>query len=277
MAGARITLIGEARPTTSATARARFLARHPAAAGYADFPDFSFYAFDITSAHFIGGFGRIVDLPRAQLLIDVAGAEALSEREADIVGHMNEDHADAIELYATRLLGARGRRLAHERHRPGRLRSRARRARLASAVRHAHHQRRGSAQGTRPPRRRSPRQSGLADRAVGTSPMKYIALIAVIAILLLQLSGAVPQSSVGGPMTLALVFFAAVLAVAIHEAWSNKRRVLGWIVNIPVSFVGAFVAAELGNLVFEPILLLFPVEGTLAASDIPCFTFRWPA
>jgi hypothetical protein len=28
--------------------------------------------------------------------------------------------------------------------------------------------------------------------------MKYIALIAVIAILLLQLSGAVPQSSVGG-------------------------------------------------------------------------------
>ncbi len=40
-------------------------------------------------------------------------------------------------------------------------------------------------------------------------PMKYIALIAVIAILLLQLSGAIPQSSVGGPMTLALVFLIA--------------------------------------------------------------------
>ncbi|MTD95749.1 hypothetical protein GIW81_15525 [Hyphomicrobium sp. xq] len=99
--------------------------------------------------------------------------------------------------------------------------------------------------------------------------MKYIALIAVIAIILLQFSGAVPQSSVGGPMTLALVFFAAVLAVAIHEAWSNKRGVLGWIVNIAVSFVGAFVAAELGNLIFEPILLLFPVKGTLAASGHP--------
>jgi heme iron utilization protein len=106
MAGARITLIGEARPTSSPTARARFLARHPAAEGYADFPDFSFYAFDITSAHFIGGFGRIVDLKRDELLIDVAGAESLIEREADITGHMNEDHADAIELYATRLLGA---------------------------------------------------------------------------------------------------------------------------------------------------------------------------
>jgi putative heme iron utilization protein len=106
MAGARITLIGEAHPTTSATVRRRFLARHPAAEGYADFPDFSFYAFDITSAHFIGGFGRIVDLKRDELLIDVAGAEALIEREADITSHMNEDHADAIELYATRLLGA---------------------------------------------------------------------------------------------------------------------------------------------------------------------------
>lgn len=105
MAGSRITLIGEARPTASATARRRFLARHPSAAGYADFPDFSFFAFDITSAHFIGGFGRIVDLPRADLLTDVASAEALIEAEPGIVGHMNEDHADAIELYATRLLG----------------------------------------------------------------------------------------------------------------------------------------------------------------------------
>jgi hypothetical protein len=104
MAGARITLIGEARPTASVTARRRFLARHPAAA-YADFPDFSFYAFDIASAHFIGGFGRIFDLPREELLIDIGGAEALIENEPGIVAHMNEDHADAIELYATRLLG----------------------------------------------------------------------------------------------------------------------------------------------------------------------------
>jgi putative heme iron utilization protein len=104
MAGSRITLIGEARPTASATARRRFLARHPNA-GYVDFPDFSLYAFDIASAHFIGGFGRIHDLPRSDLVIDTSGAEALIENEPGIVGHMNEDHADAIELYATRLLG----------------------------------------------------------------------------------------------------------------------------------------------------------------------------
>jgi len=105
MQGARITLIGTAQKSTSATARARFLARHPAAAGYADFPDFAFFTLNVTGAHFIGGFGRIVDLKREDLLIDLAGAEALIEHEAGIVSHMNEDHADAIELYATRLLG----------------------------------------------------------------------------------------------------------------------------------------------------------------------------
>jgi heme iron utilization protein len=106
MAGARITLIGSVRPRQSATARARFLARHPSAAGYADFPDFAFYALKLESAHFIGGFGRIVDISANDLVLPLAGAEALVDAESGIVSHMNEDHADAIELYATRLLGA---------------------------------------------------------------------------------------------------------------------------------------------------------------------------
>lgn len=102
--------------------------------------------------------------------------------------------------------------------------------------------------------------------------MKYIAPIAVIAIVLLQWSGAVPKSSVGGTLTLALVVFAASLAVGMHEAWENKRGVLGWIVNIPVSLVGAFLAAEVGNLLVVPILMLLQIlglsnlEGPLAAT-----------
>lgn len=105
--------------------------------------------------------------------------------------------------------------------------------------------------------------------------MKYIAPIAVIAIILLQFSGAVPQSSVGGPLTLALVFFAAALAVGIHEAWTNKRGVLGWIVNIPVSLVGGFLAAEVGNLIIPLTLMLANVlnlvklDGSLAATGGP--------
>ena len=106
MEGGRVTLIGEIEPATSPTARARFLARHPAAAGYADFPDFGFFALRPEKAHFIGGFGRIVDLPAADLLLPLAGTEPLASSEPDIVSHMNADHADAVQLYAEKLLGA---------------------------------------------------------------------------------------------------------------------------------------------------------------------------
>jgi putative heme iron utilization protein len=106
MEGARVTLIGEVRPAESATARARFLARHPEAAGYADFPDFGFFALRPESAHYIGGFGKIVDIAAADLLLSLSDAEGLVASEGDIVSHMNADHADAVELYATKLLGA---------------------------------------------------------------------------------------------------------------------------------------------------------------------------
>jgi heme iron utilization protein len=103
LAGGRVTLIGQLTRTDSTEDRRRFLARQPAARMYADFPDFAFYRLDIERAHFIGGFGRIVDLEPAQLLLDVCDAEALAAAEPDIVSHMNVDHADALELYATRL------------------------------------------------------------------------------------------------------------------------------------------------------------------------------
>src|SRR5262245_49596702 len=41
LAGGRLTLVGNARPTPDAAALARFLARHPSAEGYAQFADFS--------------------------------------------------------------------------------------------------------------------------------------------------------------------------------------------------------------------------------------------
>ena len=98
--GARLTLSGRPERTDDPNARRRFLARQAQAAFYADFPDFSFWRLDIESAHFIGGFGRIVDLSPKDLLVPLAGAESLLEAEEGIVAHMNEDHADAIALYA---------------------------------------------------------------------------------------------------------------------------------------------------------------------------------
>jgi putative heme iron utilization protein len=101
LAGGRVTVLGTARPTDSDTARRRFLARHPSAEGYAGFADFSMYSLDIARAHFIGGFGRIVDLGRESLATDTSGAQALIAAEPDILAHMNADHADAVALYAT--------------------------------------------------------------------------------------------------------------------------------------------------------------------------------
>jgi hypothetical protein len=51
------------------------------------------------------------------------------------------------------------------------------------------------------------------------------------------------------------------LAAGIHEAWAKKRGVPGWIANIVISFVGAFLAAQLGGMVMVMILIPF-VDGS---------------
>ena len=95
--------------------------------------------------------------------------------------------------------------------------------------------------------------------------MIYIALIAVIGILLLQWTGSIPLASVGGSLTVGFAYIAAALAVGIHEAWTKKRGVLGWIVNIVVSIVGVFVGAQLGGFLLVVILgLVANVDGSLA-------------
>jgi heme iron utilization protein len=88
--------------------RRRFLARHPKSELYAGFADFSFWRLHVVSAHLNGGFARAADLQAADVIADVADAASLIEAEASAVTHMNEDHAEAIRLYATRLLGAEG-------------------------------------------------------------------------------------------------------------------------------------------------------------------------
>lgn len=96
------TVAGSAEPRT----RRRFLARHPKAQLYADFPDFGFRRLAVESAHLNGGFARAAALTGAELLTRVEDAAGLLDAEEDAVAHMNEDHAEALALYATRLAGA---------------------------------------------------------------------------------------------------------------------------------------------------------------------------
>ena len=86
--------------------RRRFLARHPKSELYAGFADFSFWKLETISAHLNGGFARAADLKAADVLTDISGAAELLEAEAGAIAHMNADHAEAVRLYATKLLGA---------------------------------------------------------------------------------------------------------------------------------------------------------------------------
>ena len=104
--GARVMLMGTAAATDDPAARTSYLRRHPEAEMFANFADFEFYRMEISRAHLVAGFGRIVDLSAPDILTDIADARALIEAEADAIAHMNADHAEACRLYATKLLGA---------------------------------------------------------------------------------------------------------------------------------------------------------------------------
>jgi putative heme iron utilization protein len=107
--GARIMLAGiaeEAQAGAVTELRRRYLNVHPSAEVFVDFKDFSFFRVRPKGAHLVAGFGRIVDLAAHQFLTDLTGTEALLEAEQGAVEHMNEDHRDTMNLYATKLLGA---------------------------------------------------------------------------------------------------------------------------------------------------------------------------
>jgi heme oxygenase (biliverdin-IX-beta and delta-forming) len=70
MTAMRLTLTGRAAKHADPDERRRFVARHPDAARYADFSDFSLYRFEIEAGHLVAGFGRIVALSREELLGD---------------------------------------------------------------------------------------------------------------------------------------------------------------------------------------------------------------
>jgi putative heme iron utilization protein len=74
LARARLTLTGEVRRAADqAEGRARFLARHPEAASYADFNDFAIHRFNAAAGHLVAGFGRIARLERSEMFGTAAG------------------------------------------------------------------------------------------------------------------------------------------------------------------------------------------------------------
>jgi putative heme iron utilization protein len=107
LTGPRVTLMGRAAKTNDERLRRRFLRHHPDAALYAGFADFNVYKVSLERTHLVGGFGKIRWIEPAELLAVPALGE-LAESEEGIVAHMNQDHADAVQLYASKLLGLPG-------------------------------------------------------------------------------------------------------------------------------------------------------------------------
>ncbi|HXY90232.1 MAG TPA: DUF2470 domain-containing protein [Xanthobacteraceae bacterium] len=103
--GGRLSLSGTLARTEDPAARRRFLARHPEAAAYAGFADFGFFRMEMSGAHLVAGFGRIADVKKEDLVTNVGDTPSLAAAEEEAVAHMNENHREAIALYATRFLG----------------------------------------------------------------------------------------------------------------------------------------------------------------------------
>jgi len=105
LTGSRITLIGTLQRTEESQPLERYIRRHTDAEIYAGFADFALYRMTVERVHMVAGFGDIHWIGGRAFRFNADTAAALAESEADTIDHMNDDHHEAVTLYATNLLG----------------------------------------------------------------------------------------------------------------------------------------------------------------------------
>ncbi len=105
LTGSRITLIGNLYKSNDSSSLKRYIRRHPDAELYAGFADFALYQMAVERVHMVAGFGVIHWIDGDAFCWNAQEAAELEEAEFDIIEHMNDDHDDAVALYATSLLG----------------------------------------------------------------------------------------------------------------------------------------------------------------------------
>lgn len=97
---ARVTVNGLANLVAEPSFKARYLARHPYAALYADFGDFRVWRVDIATASFVGGFARAARLRASEFVPDASSVAAIAGAEPSILERCNRDHANALSRIA---------------------------------------------------------------------------------------------------------------------------------------------------------------------------------
>jgi putative heme iron utilization protein len=95
----RVTLLGDIEQVDGRDEfREAYLDRHPQAATYIDFSDFSFWRLEVRRARFIGGFGRMSWVDRDAYR--AAEPDPIAPMAGGAIEHMNDDHTDALADYA---------------------------------------------------------------------------------------------------------------------------------------------------------------------------------
>ncbi|MZR29736.1 HugZ family protein [Sneathiella litorea] len=100
----RISVEGVLDPVEESVLKARYLRRYPSARDFAEFADFRLYRMTVARAHLVAGFGKIHWIGQDEFLTN-PGFLANGDAETDIIKHMNEDHAGAVQELMTASTG----------------------------------------------------------------------------------------------------------------------------------------------------------------------------
>ena len=107
LAGARMTLLGEARRISEAEvaeARRVYLPRHQNAHYWVDFDDFAFHRLEVVDVYYVGGFAAMGWVSAEEYR--AARPDPLADEATTIIEHMNRDHPDALKMFSLVLAGA---------------------------------------------------------------------------------------------------------------------------------------------------------------------------
>lgn len=99
LGASRVTLVGRVEAVSGPAAadlRPLYLARYENSKYWIDYDDFSFYRMNIVDVYYVGGFGVMGWVEAGEY--DEAQPDPLADSAADIIQHMNADHADALVL-----------------------------------------------------------------------------------------------------------------------------------------------------------------------------------
>ena len=106
LGASRVTLVGNVvripEPEV-AEARKLYLERYPNSRNWVDFEDFSFYRMDVIDVYYVGGFGVMGWVAAPDY--SHGKPDPLAGVAAEIIQHMNADHADALKLLARKFAG----------------------------------------------------------------------------------------------------------------------------------------------------------------------------